>query len=205
MSILDNIQQRFFQANFEKKHRQRNTDKAFVPLNKGGKIGIVCDFRTTTSQPVAIAFYKKIKKENTEVKVLLIISEKRADINQYDYDKLFPGAEVLVLCPEDLNFFKVPKKNAVAGFTATKFDIVFRLHLEPEIIIDSVILLTNSRMYAGVDHPGIRYLDFTINISPNAGLNGLSSNLIDYLTSLNSQKKSEPRSSGTETKSNSLF
>lgn len=186
MSIIEIIQQKFYINRLLRKNRISNSNKAFVPLNKAKTLGIICDFRDPDNQPIAVNFYKQIHKDSANYKVILFISEKRDEINLYNYEQLFNGADVYVICQEDFNYIKSPKPQVFSRFIEPSFDILFRLDLEPKFEIDVILLSAKSKMYAGAQNADIPYLDFGIELSANAGLTGLAKNLIEYLNSLNS-------------------
>jgi len=186
VSIIEIVQQKFYINRLLRKNRISNSNKAFVPLKKAKTIGVICDFRVAANQAIAVNFYKQIHKDSTTYKVLLFISEKRDEVNLYNYEKLFKGADVYVICQEDFNFVKSPKPQVFSRFIEPSFDILFRFDLEPKFEIDVILLSAKTKMYAGAQNTEIPYLDFGIELSDNAGLNGLSKNLIEYLNSLNS-------------------
>ena len=204
MSIIETIQKKFYLNPLLRRQQEEGNNKAFVPLNKAKAIGIICDFRNSVNQPIAVNFYKQIYKNSISYKVLLFISEKRDSINLYDYEKLFKGADVYVVCPEDFNFTKAPKKTIYSRFTESRYDIIFRLDLEPLFEMDVIILSAKAKMFAGAQHKDIPYLDFRIELSANAGLHGLSSNLIEYLNSLNSKEKNTAHENSKSTE-NTIF
>ncbi len=93
-----------------------------------------------------------------------------------------------MICADDFNFIKSPKSQVFSRFIEPSFDILFRFDLEPKFEIDVILLSAKTKMYAGAQNDKIPYVDFGIDLSKNAGLNGLSKNLIEYLNSLNSTK-----------------
>jgi len=188
VSIIKIIQQKFYLNRLTRKNRTLNANKAFVPLNKAQKIGIICDFREPANQAIAVNFYKQIHRNPATYKVLLFISKKKDEINLYDYEKLFKGADVYVVGQEDYNLLKSPKPQTFSRFIEPTHDIVFRLDLEPKFEMDVILLSAKSKMFAGAQNTDIPYLDFGIDLSTNAGLNGLSKNLIEYLNSLTVHK-----------------
>lgn len=191
MSLKETIQRKIILQSRIRKHAQRNHTKGFISLAQAGSIAFLADFRQENCRVAFIDFFKKFQLEKKDVKVLLLISEKRAEINLYDYERHFKPAEVFLICPEDLNFFKVPSHQILDTFATKAFDLVIRFDLQPNFPLDIALLKTRSRMYAGIDHPELPFLDFTMTLSANAGLTGLSTGLFQYLSHLNdSQKKS---------------
>lgn len=179
---------------FLKKHlrnQQRGViEKAFLSLSKARKLGILTDFRDTRNRPAVIEFYKRVRKEGVLCKVLIFVDEKRAELNQYDYDKLFPGAQVMLICPEDLNYWEVAKKSRIQAFISESFDILFRLCLDKQFDLDVILLQSKAKMLTGQSHPELSFLDFTIDVKPGADLSFLTSNLILYLEKLETSKES---------------
>lgn len=185
MSILETIQKKVILKSKVKKHLQANQSKAFISINKAQTFGIIADFRSPASHAATVDFYKKLPKQSKTTKVILLINEKRPEINLYDYERMFLGAEVFVVCPEELSFFKLAKKSVTDRFTKQEFDILFRIDMKPNFSLDMIILSTRAKMYAGIQHPDLGFIDFSIELSQNAGYNGLTTNLIQYLDRLN--------------------
>lgn len=192
MSLREVIQKRVLLQASVRKHRRINSKKAFISLSKASTIGLIADFRQAASPAPASDFYKKIKSADKQINVLLFVGEKRTTINIYDYEKLFQEATVYLVCPEDLNMFQVPARSVITRFAQPAYDIVFRFELAENFSLDMALLKTRAQMYAGIEHPLLDYVDFSLNLSPNAGYNGLSNNLIQYVSRLNeSQKKTK--------------
>lgn len=168
-------------------HRKNSIGKEFLSLKSAKKIGILVDLRIPNNQNAPVDFLKRIKREGCSYKVLLFISENRADINLYNYERLFPGALVNVICPEDHSYWGVPKKNVMFQFMDEDFDILFRLCLEPIFDLDLVLLKSRARMFAGQSHSDLSFLDFTIDIASGSELRVLTENLLIYLEKLDSE------------------
>lgn len=160
-------------------------------MEKAEKVALMADFRNGADHTPVSDFYRKISSLVKEVNVLLFISDKRSDINMYDYERLFQGAEVFLVCPEDLTIFKTVKSKVISRFLDVSYDIFFRLHLLPEFTMDTVLLETRSRMYAGIEHPEVHSIDFAIEITNDSGMNGLVNNLLQYVSVLD-EKKQKP-------------
>ncbi|MCK5822103.1 MAG: hypothetical protein KAH17_09455 [Bacteroidales bacterium] len=184
MSIRETIQQNLILRKHLRNHRKDEITKAFLPLTKASRIGLFVDLRAPSNKNASIDFYKRIKRDGCNYKLLLFISEKRIDINLYDYEKLFPGAQVYVVCPEDHNFWDVPRKNVIFQFLSEPFDIVFRLVLNPIFDIDIILLQSRARMFAGHSHADLLFLDFGIDIPPDSNLQSLTDNLLTYIERL---------------------
>ncbi|MEA1878017.1 MAG: hypothetical protein U9N86_14265 [Bacteroidota bacterium] len=189
MSIRESIQQNLFLRKHLRKHQKDEINKAFLPLIKASSIGLLIDLRTPSNKQASIDFYNKIKRDGCKYKLLLYIPEARADINLYDYEKLFQGAQVFVICPEDHNFWGLPKKTVVFQFLSQPFDILFRLTLNPVFDIDIILLQTRARMIAGHNHPELSFLDFRIDIPQDSNLQSLTDNLLIYIEKLNQNSR----------------
>lgn len=189
MSIRETIQQNLFLRKRLRNHQKDEINKAFLPLIKASSIGLLVDLRIPSNKQASIDFYKKIKRDGCKYKLLLYISEARADINLYDYEKLFQGAQVFVICPEDHNYWDIPKKTVVFQFLSEPFDILFRLTLNPVFDVDIILLQTRARMLAGHNHPELSFLDFRIDIPQDSNLQSLTDNLLTYINKLNQSSK----------------
>ena len=157
MSLIESIQSKFLYRKALKDHKLINTEKAFVQLNKAKNIGIVCDFRDEKSKSATISLYKDLKKPAIRFKVLIFIPNKRTEINQYEFERLFPGEEVYLICPEDISLLGKPKKQVFSRFVQQVFDIVIRFDLEPKFEMDMVLLSTRSLMFAGIQNDAIPF------------------------------------------------
>lgn len=195
MSLLETIQQKLILKPALRRHQKVNSHKAFISITQARTLGLMADLREDQVLPALTDFYKKIRSEKKKVSVLLLIGEKRANINLYDYEKLFVSAEVYVVCPEDLNWFGVPAERAIRRFTETPFDLLIRFDQEPNFTLDMVLSKSRSSMLAGAYHAELPFLDFTIRLKPNDGYNGLSVNLVKYLQHLNEKQKPEANTS----------
>lgn len=189
MSIRQSIQIKIILKNNFRNHLRNSIDKAFLPLKNARKIGILIDFRNSKNQSAPIDFLKKIKRAGCSYKVLLFISEKRSEINLYNYERLFPGAQVHVVCPEDHSYWGVPKKGVIFQFLGEAFDILFRLCLGPVFDLDLVLLKSRAKMFAGQSHSDLSFLDFTIDVASGSGLSVLTENLLVYLEKLDPEKR----------------
>ncbi|MCD6346340.1 MAG: hypothetical protein J7L96_02855 [Bacteroidales bacterium] len=189
MSIKSNIQQGLILKTGQKKHQRLHIKKNFVSLKDARSIGIIADLRNEQSINPINNFFSKIKNKEGKYKILLLVDKKREDINQYDYEKLFPGAMVILVSSGDYSFFGVAKKNIIAPFITGKFDLFFRLGLGSCFEIDMVLLATHATMYAGHDDPGLSFLDFRITLAHNASIESLCSNLLVYMAKLDQNSK----------------
>lgn len=200
MSIREKIQSNLILKKNLRNHKKASNNKAFLSLKEAAKIGILIDLRDQKNQNPSIDFFKKIKRDGCSYKVLLFISEKRADINLYNYERLFPGAQVHVVCPEDHSYWNVPKKDVIFQFLGEAFDILFRLCLDPIFDLDIVLLKSRAKMYAGQSHIDLSFLDFTIDAPKGSDLRVLTDNLMVYLEKLDPEKNKS-----TEFQQNKLF
>ncbi len=184
MSIRETIKQNFIFKNHLRSYLKNDSLKAFVPLKKASSVGFLADWRIPSNKAPSIELYKKIKREGCTYKILLFISEKRIDVNLYDYERLFPGAQVWIVCPEDHSFWDVPKRKITFQFSDENFDILFRLAIFPVFDLDIQLLNCRSKMMAGLHHPNLSFLDFRIDVPMSSELKILTDNLFVYLEKL---------------------
>ncbi len=161
-------------------HRSRGP-KAFVCLKDASTIGILADLRRDGNLQVVSRFARSIHKPDRRCHILLIVPDKRKEINPFDYEKHFPGMPVELICQEELTFFKVPRKDRSHPFTVNHFDIVFYLETGENFTLESVLYHSNARMFAGATGLCNGIFDFEIELSDHPELGYLADNLIKYL------------------------
>jgi hypothetical protein len=176
-------------------HRTRG-QKAFVNLKDASTIGILADVRASGSLPVIVQFARSIHKPDRRCHILLLVPDKKKEINSFDYEKQFPGMPVELICQEDMTFFKVPKKELTHHFTINHFDIVFYLETGENFSLESVLYHSNAKMFAGATSLCNGAFDFEIQLSDRAELPYLTENLIKYLQ--NTQEKQEVRTNESD-------
>lgn len=182
-------------------HRIRSK-KAFVPLKEARSIGILADLRKPGNVPPVVQFAKAIHRQDRRCHVLLVIPDKRKELNPFDYEKHFPGMPVELVCQEELNPFKAPKKEQFAPFIANDFDIVFYVDTEENFALQTVLWNTRATMYAGPEGLCRGVFDFEIGLSDRTDLPYLTENLLKYLQSI--QNRQETKTSA-ESESFKLF
>jgi hypothetical protein len=155
--------------------------KDFVCLKDASTIGILADVRTPGSLPVIVQFSRSIHKPDRRCHVLLLVVDKRKELNPFDYEKHFPGMPVELICQDELNFFKVPRKELTHPFTVNHFDIVFYLETGENFSLESVLYHSNAKMFAGATGLCNGVFDFEIELSDRPELPFLAENLIKYL------------------------
>lgn len=174
-------------------HRLR-AKKAFVPLREANSIGILADLRKAGSMPPVVQFAKSIHKPDRRCHVLLLIPDKRKEVNTFDYEKHFPGMPVELICQDELNLFKIPKKELCVPFTSNVFDIVFYLETEENFTLQSVLWHSQGRMFAGAEGFCRNVLDFEISLNERTDLPYLTENLMKYLQSIHHRQETKPQS-----------
>lgn len=167
-------------------HRIRSK-KAFVPLKEAKSIGILADLRKPGSMPPVIQFAKSIHRIDRRCHVLLIIPDKRKEVNPFDYEKNFPGMPVELICQEEMTPFQAPRKEQFKPFTANDYDIVFYLDTEDNFSLNSVLWQSRARMYAGPEGCCGHVLDFEIGLKERSDLPYLAENLFKYLQAIQQQ------------------
>jgi hypothetical protein len=167
--------------------------RAFVPLKEAKSIGIIADLRKPGNVPPVVQFCKAIHRPERRCHVLLIVPDKRKEINPFEYEKHFPGMPVELICQEEMTFFKAPKKEVCRPFTSSFFDIVFYLDTEDQFALQSVLWQSQSRMFAGPEGFCHGVLDFEIGLKERTDLPYLADNLIKYLQTI-SIRQDSPKS-----------
>jgi hypothetical protein len=174
-------------------HRLRSK-KAFIPLREAKTVGILADFRKAGNLPPVVHFAKAVHRQDRRCHVLLIIPEKRKELNPFEYEKHFPGMPVELICQDELTFFKAPRKEQAKPFTANSFDIVFYIDTEENFALQSVLWQSQSRMFAGPEGLCSGVFDFEIELNERTDLPYLTENLIKYLQSIQNRQEIKPQS-----------
>lgn len=174
-------------------HKIRNK-KAFIPLKEAKSIGILADLRKPGNMPTVVQFAKAIHRQERRCHLLLIIPDKRRELNPFDYEKNFPGMPVELICQEELSFFKLPKKEQSKPFIVNAFDIVFYLETEDNFSLQSVLWQCQAKMFAGPEGLCGGVFDFEIGLNERTDLPYLSENLIKYLQSIQNRQELKPES-----------
>lgn len=174
-------------------HRIRSK-KAFIPLKEAKSIGILADLRKTGTMAPVVQFAKAIHRQDRRCHVLIIIPEKRKELNPFDYEKHFPGMPVELICQEELSLFKAPKKEQSRPFTANVYDIVFYLDTEENFSLQSVLWQSQAKMFAGPEGFCGGVFDFEIGLKERTDLPYLADNLLKYLQSIQNRQEIKPQS-----------
>jgi hypothetical protein len=174
-------------------HRIRSK-KAFIPLKEAKTIGILADLRKPGSLPPVVQFAKAIHRQDRRCHVLLIVSDKRKELNPFDYEKHFPGMPVELICQEELTYVKAPKKEQAKPFTANTYDIVFYLETEDNFTLQSVLWQSRATMFAGPKGLCGGVFDFEIDLAERTDLPYLAENLIKYLQTIQNRQEFKTQS-----------
>jgi hypothetical protein len=169
-------------------HRIRSK-KAFIPLKEAKSIGILADLRKAGNAPPVVQFAKSIHRQDRRCHVLLIIPDRRKELNPFNYEKHFPGMPVELICQEELSWFKAPKKEKVKPFTTNAFDIVFYLETEENFTLQSVLWQSQAKMFAGPEGLCRGAFDFEIGLKERTDLSYLTENLLKYLQSIQNRQE----------------
>ena len=190
------IQRYFLTPNMLGHFQRTRGQKAFVCLKDASTIGILADLRPVGNLQVVSLFARSIHKPDRRCHVLLIVPDKRKEINPFDYEKHFPGMPVELICQDEMTFFKVPRKELIHPFTVNRFDIVFYLETGENFSLESVLYHSNAKMFAGASSLCNGVFDFEIQLSDRPELPYLTENLIKYLQ--NVQHTQEVRTTESE-------
>jgi hypothetical protein len=174
-------------------HRIRNK-KAFIPLKEARSIGILADMRKPGHVPPVVQFAKAIHRQERRGHVLLIIPEKRKEVNPFDYEKHFPGMPVELICQDELTLFRSLRKDQIKPFTNNLFDIVFYLDTEENYSLQTALWQSQAKMFAGPEGTCHGVLDFEIGLSERTDLPYLTDNLLKYLQSIQNRYEAKPPS-----------
>jgi len=169
-------------------HRIRSK-RAFIALKEARSIGILADLRKSGNVPSVVNFAKSIHKQDRRCHVLLLIPDKRKELNAFDYEKHFPGMPVELICQEELTFFKAPRKEQFKPFTSNDYDIVFYLDTEENFSLQTVLWQSQARMFAGPEGLCRGVFDFEISLKERTDLPYLTENLLKYLQSIQNQQE----------------
>jgi hypothetical protein len=173
-------------------HRIRSK-KAFIPLREARSIGILADLRKAGNIPPVVQFAKAIHRQDRRCHVLIIIPDKRKEVNPFDYEKNFPGMPVELICQDELTLFKAPRKEQSRPFTVNAFDIVFYADTEENFSLQSVLWQSQAKMFAGPEGLGGGVLDFEISLKERTDLPYLTDNLVKYLHSIQNRQEIKPQ------------
>jgi len=140
-----------------------------------------------------VQFAQVIHKQERHCHILLIIPEKRKEVNPFDYEKHFPGMPVELICQEELTWFRAPKKEQAKPFTSNAFDIVFYLDTEENFSLQSVLWQSQAKMFAGPEGFCRGVFDFEIGLKERTDLPYLTENLLKYLQALQNRMDFKPQ------------
>lgn len=174
-------------------HRMRSK-KAFIPLREAKSIGILADLRKPGNMPPVVQFAKSIHRPDRRCHVVLIVPDKRKEINPFDYEKHFPGMPVELLCQEDISLFGSPSKERIKPFISNVFDIVFFVETEENFSLQSILWQSRASMFAGPESLCHGVLDFEISLQERKDLPYLTDNLVKYLQTIHNRQETKPQS-----------
>ena len=108
---------------------------------------------------------------------------------------------IVLICQEELTFFKTTKKDQSKPFTTNAYDIVFFLDTEDNFTLQSVVWQSKAKMFAGPEGYCHGVFDFEIGLKERTDLAYLADNLIKYLQTIQYRQENNP----TEKESFKLF
>jgi hypothetical protein len=96
-----------------------------------------------------------------------------------------PHQDSNTLTVKDLDFWGLPKKEKVEEFTNIRFEVLFNIALENNLVLDYITALSQARFKVGCS-PNIKnYFDLNINIGENRDPMYIAKQQIFYLAQLN--------------------
>ncbi len=99
-----------------------------------------------------------------------------------------PHPDASSLTIKDLNFWGLPKLEQISDFVDFKFDILFNLSLEQNLVLDYITLTSKARFKVGCSPDEDNYFDLNINIGEKQDVMFLAKQQIFYLSQLNKKQ-----------------
>ena len=96
-----------------------------------------------------------------------------------------PHQDANTLTVKDLDFWGLPKKEKVEEFTNIKFEVLFNIAFENNLVLDYITALSQARFKVGSSPDENNYFDLNINIDENRDAMYLAKQQIFYLSQLN--------------------
>jgi len=96
-----------------------------------------------------------------------------------------PQQDSNTLTVKDLDFWGLPKKEKVEEFINIKFEVLFNIALDNNLVIDYITALSQARFKVGSSSDTRNYFDLNINIDENQEAMYLVKQQIFYLAQLN--------------------
>jgi len=96
-----------------------------------------------------------------------------------------PHQDANTLTVKDLDFWGLPKKEKVEEFTNIKFEVLFNIALENNLVLDYITALSQARFKVGSSPDTNNHFDLNINIDENRDAMYLAKQQIFYLAQLN--------------------
>lgn len=99
-----------------------------------------------------------------------------------------PHPDANSLTVKDLNFWGLPKSEAVRDFIEMKFDILLNISLNQNLVLDYITLLSRAQFKVGSSPDEKNYFDLNINIGEKQDVMFLVKQQIFYLAQLNKKQ-----------------
>jgi hypothetical protein len=96
-----------------------------------------------------------------------------------------PHQDSNTLTVKDLDFWGLPKKEKVEEFTNIKFEVLFNIAFENNLVLDYITALSQARFKVGSSPDTNNHFDLNINIDENRDAMYLAKQQIFYLAQLN--------------------
>lgn len=131
-------------------------------FNKIRSIGIVFDATDLDTRERVMLFAKRQKEGGSKVKLLGFFNKKLDDISfSFPYFSL-----------KDINFFYIPKSDAVDEFIREPFDVLICLDLQVQDVILYISAASQAIFKIGPGQEHSRYFDLLVDLKPSEGLEG---------------------------------
>ena len=96
-----------------------------------------------------------------------------------------PHQDANTLTVKDLDFWGLPKKDKVDEFINIRFEVLFNIALEDNLVLDYITALSQARFKIGCSQNVNNYFDMNINIGENLDPMYVAKQQIFYLAQLN--------------------
>lgn len=96
-----------------------------------------------------------------------------------------PHQDANTLTVQDLDFWGLPKKDKVDEFINIRFEVLFNIALEDNLVLDYITALSQARFKIGSSQNNNNYFDMNINIGENCDPMYVAKQQIFYLAQLN--------------------
>ncbi len=96
-----------------------------------------------------------------------------------------PHQDSNTLTVKDIDFWGLPKKEKVDEFTNIRFEVLFNIAMEDNLVLDYITALSQARFKVGSSQNEKNYFDLNVNIGENQDSMYIAKQQIFYLAQLN--------------------